>query len=424
MRNYLDDYSLIAMSAGAKQAALGTAQTLDVSLAVNAGTLPELEPKRETNKDERKGKEEVDTIYDLGNLSSCPLEFSKAQAHHFAIAYGFGLGSISSANYGSGKEYTISPADSIEAPAWPCFSLAGRFGNAILKRLLSDMVAESVKATFAKDSWAKLSIGVKGTGKYADNEYEESIAAAYNATSLNLAANGVQGSDAASRLDSIHFIRVQVPSTGEWVDVSCTAASAATPAVLTIPAPGGVATSTTYKVIYIPIEPAWSSFPSRILESPLRVTDLVVKAGGKWNGANFLGGHDISSQIRSLDHNVKNDFKIEGRPGGTGAYANYIGRLGREQTLSVDKDFRDMLIQRFMKNNENIGVSLVCTGAEFAAGYTYHVSLTFPQCGIIKAPIKAANKVLGETGDLIVMKGDTYPSVIVKIGTALPALAA
>ena len=425
MRNYLDDYSLIAISAGAKQAALGTPQTLDTTLAVNAGVLPELEPRRETNKDERKGKEEVDTIYDLGNLSSTPLEFSKAQAHHFGIAYAYGLGGVSSAAYGvSGKEYTITPSDNIEAPAWPCFTLAGRYGNSILKRQLADMAVESVKATFAKDSWARLSLGVKGSGKYTDNEYEETVIAAYNAAALNLAANGVQGSTAAERLDSIHHVRVQVPSTGEWVDVVCSAASGATPAALTIAAPGGVATATNYKIIYIPIEAAWGTFPNRILESPLRVTDLVVKVGGKWNGANFLGGHNLSSQIRSIEHNLKNDIKIESRPGGTGSYANYIGRTGREQTLVLDKDFRDMILQRFMKNNETFGVDLTCTGAEFETGIPFYVRAIFPQCGMLKDPIKAGGEVLGEAGDLVVMKGDTYASVIVKVGATIQALAA
>jgi hypothetical protein len=163
-----------------------------------------------------------------------------------------------------------------------------RLGQTIMKRRFASFLVDQLTATFAKDSWAKLNLSVKGTGKYTDNVTKETVTAAYNATELTLAENGVQGATASARLDSIHAVRVLVPTTGEYKDVAVTAVSAATPAVLTITAPGEAATSTSYEILYVPTEAAWCTFPSRVTESPLRVTDLVVKIGGKWTGRHFL----------------------------------------------------------------------------------------------------------------------------------------
>ena len=310
MRNYLADYNLLAVSANLKETSLNTFQTIDTSMLVQKGTVLALEPRREDNKDELTGKEEADTVYDLGNLSNFSMNFEKAQAQHFALLYAYGLGIATPSAWGAGYKHLLSP---MSDPENPSFSAAMRSGKNIFKRRCAGMVVDTVKATFAKDAWAKVEGGIKGTGKFEDNMYKETVTAAYNATSLALAANAVQGSDAQSRLDSVHHVRVLVPTTGEWQDVVVTVVSAATPAVLTITAPGGVATSTSYEIIYVPVEPAWCAFPSRVSEPPLRVTDLVVLLGGKWDGSAFLGGHTMSAELESIEHNLGNQMLVEYR---------------------------------------------------------------------------------------------------------------
>src|SRR5574343_58408 len=283
----------------------------------------------------------------------------------------------------------------------PCGTGAFRYGKNIAKRRFADIFVESLTAMFAKDSWAKIEASLKASGKYDETVEEESVTAAYNATSLTLATKGVQGSSAAERLDSIHLVRVQVPTTGEWKDFVCTAASAATPGVLTITAPGGVATSTTCKVLYVPTEPAWATFPARVDESPLRVSDLTFKFGGKYNISTHVvdGGHTIGAEISSLAHTITNEHPIEFRVGGTGEYANYAILKDRTQTIKVDREMRDYIFQHFLQQDEYFAVQATATGVEFESGKAFYVDLIFPRVSILTAPITIGDKVIAEAGD-------------------------
>jgi hypothetical protein len=421
MRSYLANYNLLAVSANAAETEINTEQTLDTSMLISQSDIIALEPRRETNKDELTGLEEADTIYNLGNLSNGTLNFEKAQAQHFGFGYAFALGSRSAAAYGTGYKHSILPTADISLPS---FTAAMRLGNTIMKRRVASLFIDQLTATFAKDAWAKLALSCKGTGKYTDNMYKEEITAAYNVTSFTLAANGVEGSTAALRLDNIHQVRVLVPATGEYADVTVTAVSSATPAVLTITAPGVAVTSTTFEILYTPTEAGWMTFPSRVTEPPLRVTDLVVTFGGKWNGTAFLGGRTLSQEIESIEHVISNNMTIEYRPGGTGAYANYAYRAGREQTLKLTRQMRDYILQQRIISNETFGVRMKATGSEFETGKNYYVDIVFPKCGVLSAPISVNGKLLAEAGDLSVLQDATYGSVLVEIANKVTAYAA
>lgn len=408
MRNYLGNYDLLAVSANLKETDLNVFQALDTSLLVDKSTIINLEARREDNSDELTGKEEPDTVYDRGALANASLPFLKAQAQHFAFLYAFALGNITSSAYGGGYKHVITPTSDIDNPS---FTAAMRLGKVIMKRRFASMLVDTVKASFAKDSWAKLEGGIKGTGKFEDNMSKESITAAYNAASLTLSANAVHGSSAQERLDNVHQIRAQNPATGEWVDVKCTAASSASPAILTIEAPGADISNTTYEIIYVPAEPAWCSFPTRVSEPPLRVTDLIVKIGGKWDGTTFLGGHTLGAEIESIEHNINNQMLIEFRVGGTGDFANYAIRQGRQQTITLNRQARDFILQQKIKDNEYFSVQMKAEGAEFETGKNYYVDMVFPRCNVLKAPLSINGKILAEAGDLKVLEDDTYGSV-------------
>lgn len=499
MKNYLADYDLIAVSANAKETALNTEQTLDTSLLVAKSNVPTLEPRREDNKDELTGKEEADTVYDLGALASMGMDFEKAQAQHFAFGYAYALGDRDVSAWGTGYQHLINPTDDMFLPS---FTLAARLGKTIMKRRFASMHVDQLTATFAKDAWAKIVLALKGTGKYTDNMYKESVTAAFNAVSLTLAANAVQGADAQTRLDNVHQIRVIVPNTGEYQDVEATAASGATPAVLAITSPAmavaiaglskaaacvvtwaghglvsgdqitiaGItqaewsalnaehtitkigddtfsipvntsgytdpyapetdpgtiieSTDATYEILYVPSEAGWCTFPSRIVEPPLRVTDLTLNIGGKWNGTEFLGGHTMSNEVESVEHTINNNLAVEFRVGGTGSYANYVLRQGRAQTLKLNRQMRDFILQQRIKDNEYFGVNLTATGAEFETGKNYYVDIVFPKCAVLTAPLSVSGKVLAEAGDLVVLEDDTYGSVRVEIANKVAAYAA
>jgi len=420
-RNYLANHDLLAVSLLLAETALNTEQTLSHSLLVEASDIIGLTPRRESNADEANGKEEPDDVYHLGFLADTTLNFNKAKPQDFMLGLGYGFGSISTAAYGGGYKHTITPLAGLEHPS---FTAAQRLGLTIMKRRFASLFIDQVTSTFAKDSWAKCVASIKGTGKYTDNMTNESITAAYNAASLTLAANAVQGADAPTRLDNVHQIRVLVPATGEWVEVAFSAVSADTPAVITITPPGGVATSTTYEVLYTPAEAAWCTFPARVTEPPLRVTDLVVKVGGTWNGSSFLGGRSLSSEIESIEHVLNNQMLIEYRVGGTGTYADYAFRQGRTQAIKLNREMREFILQQRLIENEDLGVYMKATGAEFETGKNYYVEFVFPKCRALTAPISVNGKVLAEAGDLVVLEDATYGSARCEIANEIATLAA
>jgi hypothetical protein len=421
-RNYLAQYNLFAVSANAAETALNTEQTLDTSLLVDENDILQLAPRREDNSNELTGKEEPDAIYDLGTIvDGAAINFPKAQAQHIAFLLAYGLGIDTPAAYGTGYKHVITPETSMDLPT---FTGAMRLGSTILKRRFASLAVDKVTITFAKDAWAKAVGNLKGTGKYTDNVTKETVSAFYDSTSLTLAANGVQGATAGARLDSVHLVRCIVPVTLEKVDVTVTVVSAATPAVLTISAPGGAHTACDFEIIYVPTEAAWCTFPARVTETPLRVTDLTVKVGGKWNGSSFLGGHSMSTEIDSIEYTLDNQGLMEFRPGGTGTYANYFLRQGRQQTLKLDRQARDFILQQHVLDNDTFGVYMKATGVEFETGKNYYAELVFPKCAILKADYKINGKVVAEAGDILVLEDDTYGSVRAEVANKVAAYAA
>lgn len=415
-RSYQATHNLIAVSAAAMETAINTEQTLDVCMLAALTDVINLERRRQANDDEATGYEEADSIYDLGALAGGPLTFPKGQPQHFAFLLAYALGSVSTAAAGTGWEHTITPiSGDLDADrSIPSFTLGQRFGSTVLKRRYASMFVDSFVAGFSKDDWCKISATLKGTGKVTNNVEEESITAAPDAISLTLAANGVQGSTAAERLQNVQRIRVELTS-GVWTEVSYSAVSDATPAVITISAPSGAGANVTYKVLYIPTEAAWCTFPSRVVETPLRVSEMTVKLGGKWSGAAFAGGRELTSEVKSIEWNFANNLAVEFVPGGGGTYASRGLRSGRVQTLKLNREFREYILQQHMDDNDEFGVYILAEGAIFDTPHKYQVELIFPACGILNSPISVDGKRLAEAGDLRVLEDATYGSVIAKV---------
>ena len=423
MRSYRASHNLIAASANNAETAINTEQTLDTSLLAGMGDIFNLEPRRESNVEELTGKEEADNIYDLGGLCSGSLSFEKAQPQHFALLMAYGLGSISSVVAGAGYEHTITPiSNDLDAyRSNPSMTVAQRFGKTVLKRRFASMFVDSFTASFAKDSWCKITGQLKGTGKAADNITEEVIAVTPGTdpflidTALTLASNAVEGSTAQTRLDNVQRVRVEL-TPGVWTDVAHTAVSDTTPAVITIESLSGNSTdSVNFEVLYIPTESGWMTFPSRITETPLRVSALAVKQGGAWDGSDFAGGRTLSSELSSIDWNFSNGFELDFTPGAGGTYASRAFRPARTQTLSVNREFRDYIWQQHIDDNDDFGVHLLAEGAAIDGSHNYQVELIFPKVAILNAPLAVDGKKLAEAGDFVVLEDDTYGSVIAKV---------
>lgn len=416
MRSFRANHNLVAVSAALRETAINTEQAMNISIATALDDVFGLEYRRENNSNEATGMEEPDFIYDNGATSNASFNFPKAQPQHFGFLLSYALGLSTPSVAGSGFLHTITPisGDLDANRSLPSFTAMQRYGKTIFKRRFMSMFVDGFTASFKKDDWVGLSADIKGTGKYVDNVIEETITALGNAVSLTLAANGVQGATAGDRLDNVQRIRVQT-ATGEWQEVVYTAVSAATPAVISITSPGLAASNFTYKVLYIPIEAAQFTFNSKIQETPLRVAEMTLVMGGKWNGATFLGGRTLTSEINSVEWKFNNNLDINFVPGAGGSYAGSCFRKGREQTLSLDRKMKEMILQRHLIDNTQFGMRILCEGALYDGSNKYQAEAIYPVCAVLKDTIKVGDKVIGETGDLQILEDPTYGSVICRV---------
>jgi len=416
-------HNLLAVSTY-RETAINTEQTLDLSLMVGLSDIITLVQRRENNANEATGMEEPDYIYDNGATAQASFNFPKAQPQHFAFLLASALGSIATTAAGDGYLHTITPiAGDVDINrSNPSFSAMQRLGKTILKRRFLSMFVDGVTMSFKKDDWVGISGDIKGTGKYVDNVTEETITALGNATSLTLAANAVEGSTAAERLDNVQRIRIEL-TTGVWTEVAYSAVSAATPAVITITSPGGAATDFTYKVLYTPDEAAAFTFPAKIQETPLRVSELTVVMGGTWNGTTFAGGRTLSSEINSIECKFSNKLAIEFFPGAGGAYASGCYREGREQSVTIDRKMREMILQQHVTANTQFGLRLLAEGALYDGSNKYQVEIIYPKLQLLSADPKIDGMTVGETGNVQVLEDATYGSVIIKIKNLQPGYA-
>ncbi len=425
MRSTQATYNEIAVSANVRESVINTAATLDTRMLFDMANVIQLDPRNEDNSNETIGKEEADDIYRNGATSSYSLSNEKAQPQHIALVYGYGLGSVSSATLGDGYKHTITPIDGDldSNRSNPSFTAAQRYGKTVAKRRFYSMFVNSGTIKFTKDSFVGISASIIGTGKNDVDYVEEEVSAMDNATSLTLAANGVAGSTAAERLANVHQVKVELTS-GVWTEVAYSVVSSATPAVITITSAGGAGTSKKYKILYRPTEAAWATFPSIVQESPLRVAEMTLNIGGKWTGSAFSGGRALTSEFTSLEHTFNNNGKCEFVPGAGGDYAGRYVRDGRTQSIKLEREFRELIMQNKLAEDETFGIYIKCVGALYDETYRYQIEFIFPKCAILTAPIGVNGKRLSESPDIQVLEDDTYGSVIVIVQNLVEKYAA
>lgn len=424
MLNNRANLNLLAVSANSRETAINEPQTLDTSLLVDTGDYLQLEPRRENNADEANGREEADQIYDNGALAGGNLTFNKLQPHQAAFILAYGLGSCATAAAGDGYLHTITPisGDVDMDRSNPSFTAAQRIGKTINKRRLASCFVDTLTLTFASDDWVKGSATIKATGLYTDTVIEEEVEALDNVTTLTL-ANAIQGATAQERLDSVQVVRAKMG--GGYKFAVVTAASDTTPGVLTIGSLGGAGSATlTYKVLYTPAEPVWATFPARVLETPMRVSQACLYMGGNWNGTAFVGGKAIGGELQNFEYTLNNNLAVEFTMCAGGAYAGRAFRDGRTQTIKMNRDMRNMLLQQYMGTNEYFGMHLICEGAEYSTGHAYTLELIFPRLGILSAAMSTDSKKIAEAGDLQVLEDDTYGSIIARVKNLVPTYAA
>jgi hypothetical protein len=427
IRNFLATHNLLAVSANQRETTMNVEQELDTAFLADASTVLNYQAIKFPNREELTGKEEPDRVHDLGGMVAGTLSFSRAQPQYLAFLLAYGLGEAASVAVGAGgyrHTITARSGEVDECRSNPSFTAAMRFGRQVLKRRYASCFVDQVRLELARDGWAKATGSIRGSGKVEDNTRVEEVSAAFNAATLTLAANGVEGGTAAERLSNVQGIKVLNPATQAWQDVSYQAVSGAQPAVIDIVPPGESGELTTYRVYYLPVESGWMAFPDRVEEPPLKVSQVEVYLGGRWDGAQFLGGHRLAAQVRRLTWTLKNNLTLESAPGAGGSYANRAFRAGREQKLEVDRDFRDFLMGRHLHDNDYLNFYLKAAGPEFEPGLNYQVELVFPRVAVTAAPVKVAQRRLAENVELAVLEDDTYGSVIAYVQNKVGAYAA
>jgi hypothetical protein len=214
------------------------------------------------------------------------------------------------------------------------------------------------------------------------------------------------------------------PATQVWEEVTYQAVSAAVPGVIDLTPPGGSGTLTTYRVYYVPGESGWMNLPSRVEEPPLKVGQLEVTLGGRWDGAAFNGGYPLTTELRGVTWTLKNHLTTESTPGAGGDYANRAFRTGREQSLKFDRDFRDFILAQNLKDNDTLGVYIKATGPEFEPGVRYQVELVFPRVAVLATAVKVYQRRLGEEVEFAILEDDTYGSVAAYVQNQVSGYAA
>jgi hypothetical protein len=181
--------------------------------------------------------------------------------------------------------------------------------------------------------------------------------------------------------------------------------------------PGTIIESTdaSYEILYIPTESGWMTFPARVNETPLRVSELTLVVGGAWDGSSFLGGRELQAELKSIEWSLNNNMEVQFVPGAGGTYASRAIRGGRAQKLKLDREFREFIMQQHLTDNDTIGVYIFAEGAVYDSPHKYQVEMIFPKVGLLAAPISVDGKRLAEAGDLQVLEDDTYGSVIVNV---------
>lgn len=324
----------------------------------------------------------------------------------FGLAYFFGLASSETAGVGAYK-HTITP---LAGPDHPSFTMCRRYGSSIMKERFSHNLVKSFSLKLGEE-WVGMETEIVGGGKRDVNYVKEIVDALENATTITLASNSVDGDTAAKRLENVRLARVKKFAENSWTPVSVTGVSGATPAVLTIVAPGSTGNQIRYEIYYHPDEAAWCEPPENIQESPLRLVESKIVIDGYFDGSSIIGGLSLGGDLMSCEVRGENQIDLVHVPDASGKlYALESWRVGRTMAIKLKRRFRDIVRQAHLDGNETISLLLRVQGAPIpnGDGSRYGFDLIFPRVGIVDAPIVVNEKVLAEEGDLRVLVDPTY----------------
>jgi len=410
-RNIFENYNVLGVSSELRESGLNLLVAIDKQFVFEKGNILQNEALTELNEDEITGREEpTDIFYKGARTSAFNLSLPRAQAQHLLHILAFALsGNVTTIGVGAaGYKHVITPGECMSPHTFTgCFQEA-----AIQKTLFASLMYENAEITFEKEAFVKATAGIRGTGKNSVNWLEETVTASGLAVSLSLAS-----SVSENLISNIHSIMI---TKADGAQYPLQASSVSGQLINLEASAGDGADNRVYKVIYVNSECSWDNIPARIAETPLRVSDLRVNIGGKFNGTDIIGGIDINHEIQKLTYKLDQPQTIEARPCAAGEnadFANYVVRGTRKQTVTLDRDFKDVLMQAKLRNAEYFALKILCEGAEFETGVKFTLQIILPRIAATKAARTSNNGILTEGNEMQVLDdpAGTYKSIYATI---------
>ncbi|HOY61623.1 MAG TPA: hypothetical protein PK745_00465 [bacterium] len=413
MRNFFGTMSIVAVSAAAAEAAMNTAAKLDTRMLVDMANMPKPNALREDNSDEMTGYEEATEEINLGRRAGMSMRFSRMQAQHAAFILAYGMGDVASSDNGSGTYlHLIKPTGDIMPPS---FTMGARIGANIVGQRFRGNIVDSFKLTIERDKFAVLEAEILGSGALDTDYVDETLTASGTATTLTL-ANAVLDDDA----ENVQSVACELAS-GTWTETTCTGASGTAITVTAIAGASGTAKS--WRVQYR-TEQAWSALPAAVTEERLKMTDLTISIGGKFSlsgtAVTYSGGKSFGGGVTGFTWSYENASQMYGTPAGTGAYANEAIRGKRKQTLTLNRQLRDYIVQHLRDEVEYFTVrATLASENTFVGAHKYTVDLIWPRVVVRSAELGDDDGKLTEAAEIAVKEDATYGSVVAIIKNAV-----
>jgi len=369
---------------------------------MDAGSLMSIKSPRTTNAETIHGLEGPSRVNKPAqNSAEGTLKQATAFPHTLIHQLAFWYGQCASLSVGAtGFRHDITP---LKSPLHPTFTLLQRTGDTFLWERFANCMVDELTISLA-DGYATFDSTIKASGKF-DREYtREVVTDLETATSLTLATNGVKGTTSAERLANVEGVRVRKIGETEWTEVVVTAVSGATPAVLTIVAPGATASNVDYEIHYRQSGETWAVTPSAVIEAPLRMVEAQVVFDGTWDDTlkTIVGGRPLDADLGdTLSIKFSNNGVMKHVADKSGDnFAKDIRRGGRRIAIDVSKQFGDLIYnQQALENTDDFSFFFCLQGEVIDPGDTeqFGVVIMFPKCGFTDAAQPAREE--GRTGD-------------------------
>ena len=401
-RNIFENFNQLVVSSELRQSGINQPAALDKRFNFEKGNILQVEPQFEIAEDEVTGYEEATDIdYRGDRIGGFNLSFPKAQIQHLQHILGFAYcGSYEFIGVGSdGTKSVLTPGDAIE----PYLFSAMFQESELQKTLFASLAYENFDIVFEKEKFVKASAAVRGTGYNEKNWKREKVTTQSAVGSELLVSTNILNND----IKSVREILMK-KNNGSWSKI--TASSVGEKTIRLSEQFSDGTGEREFQITYEPTGISWASTEiSRIKETPLLTSSLSVIIGGKFDKTllTISGGVELNREIRNLTYHYEQQLTIEARPCASGDnpyFANYMVRMPRKQTLTLERDAVNLLMQTYMELKENISFKIVCEGVEFEPGVKYSLVIIFPRVGITKSPRSVDNSMMKETVTLEILE--------------------